>query len=93
MENKLNVGDTVRLLSGGPLMTINEVNIENNTADCIWFNMDENLCSATFKNSVIELDDDFDFEDDEDWNEVFDDEDLDDEDLDLDDDEEEELTK
>lgn len=86
MENKLNIGDTVRLLSGGPLMTINEVNIENNTSECIWFNIDENLCTATFKNVVIELDDDFlDFDDEEEWEEEFDEEDLD-----LDDDDEEE---
>jgi uncharacterized protein YodC (DUF2158 family) len=75
MINEFEVGDTVRLLSGGPLMTVNEYNQEKELVECIWFNIDENFCTATFKGAVIMNDDDFDFNDfefdddgeDEDW--------------------------
>ena len=37
-------GDTVVLLSGGPLMTISEV--RGDRAQCIWFVADETLCTG-----------------------------------------------
>ena len=80
MINEFSVGDTVRLISGGPLMTVNEYNEEKDLVDCIWFNIDENVCTATFKGDVLMLDDDdfdlddFDFEDEDEWEEEVDDE-------------------
>jgi|DEB19_MinimDraft_2_1074335.scaffolds.fasta_scaffold193577_1 uncharacterized protein YodC (DUF2158 family) len=83
MINEFSVGDTVRLISGGPLMTVNEYNDEKDLVDCIWFNMDEILCTGTFKGAVVMIDvddfdfDDFDFdeeEDDEEWEEELDEE-------------------
>ena len=83
MINEFCVGDTVRLISGGPLMTVNEYNDEKDLVDCIWFNMDEILCAGTFKGAVVMIDvddfdfDDFDFdeeEDDEEWEEELDEE-------------------
>jgi uncharacterized protein YodC (DUF2158 family) len=76
MTKEFEIGDTVRLISGGPLMTVNEYNDEKDLVDCIWFNMDEILCTGTFKGEVVMIDvDDFDFEDYE-----FDEEDEDDDD-------------
>ncbi|MFZ4799043.1 MAG: DUF2158 domain-containing protein [Bacteroidia bacterium] len=72
MENEFEIGETVRLISGGPLMTVNEYNEEKDLVDCIWFNIDENICTATFKGAVLILDDDdfdmddFDFDEDDD---------------------------
>ena len=40
------IGDTVQLHSGGPLMTIKEVHVE--FLICRWFNKDDNLQSAEF---------------------------------------------
>ena len=80
MINEFSVGDTVRLISGGPLMTVNEYNDEKDLVDCIWFNIDENICAGTFKGAVIMIDvddfdfDDFDFDDDDEWEEEFDEE-------------------
>jgi len=82
MTNEFEIGDTVRLISGGPLMTVNEYNDEKDLVDCIWFNLDEILCSGPFKGAVVMIDvddfdfDDFDFgdEDDEEWEEELDEE-------------------
>lgn len=80
MINEFSVGDTVRLISGGPLLTVNEYNEEKDLVDCIWFNIDENVCTATFKGAVLMLDDDdfdmdnFDFEDEDEWEEEVDEE-------------------
>jgi len=80
MTKEFEIGDTVRLISGGPLMTVNEYNEEKDLVDCIWFNIDENVCTSTFKGAVVMPDDD-DFD--------IDDFDFDDEDEDDDDDDEE----
>ena len=48
------IGDTVRLKSGGPLMTIEEVDDEVFT--CRWFNKDNDLKSAQFYKNEIEFD-------------------------------------
>ena len=82
MTKEFEIGDTVRLISGGPLMTVNEYNDEKDLVDCIWFNMDEILCTGTFKGEVVMIDvDDFDFDDfefdeeedeDEEWEEELD---------------------
>jgi len=47
-----NVGSTVRLQSGGPLMTIKE--IDNNILICRWFDNNQ-LCSEMFNTSEIYL--------------------------------------
>ncbi|MES2655621.1 MAG: DUF2158 domain-containing protein [Bacteroidota bacterium] len=60
MEKEFEIGDTVRLLSGGPLMTINESNKGKAFVDCIWFNVEGNKCESTFKMAIIMHDDDFD---------------------------------
>lgn len=50
-ENNFQIGNVVQLLSGGPYMTINE--IDNDRVCCIWFPTKENLSSAFFhKNSL-----------------------------------------
>ena len=51
MENKIEFskGDTVRVNSGGPLMTVSNV-LSNNQLECIWFNDDDDA-------EWIELDD------------------------------------
>ena len=47
----MNVGDTVVLKSGfGPRMTISRtaLDLDRPTVDCMWFDVDQTLCSATF---------------------------------------------
>ena len=51
---ELKVGDTVRLKSGGPLMTIES--IEDNRAFCNWFSNDE-LKNGTFNVETLEKED------------------------------------
>jgi len=48
------VGDTARLKSGGPLMTIEEVDDE--VVTCRWFNKENDLKSAQFYKNEIEFD-------------------------------------
>lgn len=50
----MKVGDTVRLRSGGPLMTVKEV--YEKTVDVIWFPTDEESKEETFSMLCIELD-------------------------------------
>lgn len=45
-------GDTVTLISGGPLMCVSE--IRGARAVCIWFAADERLCSAEIPLACIE---------------------------------------
>ena len=51
---ELKVGDTVRLKSGGPLMTIES--IEDKKAFCNWFSNDE-LKNGTFNIETLEKED------------------------------------
>jgi uncharacterized protein YodC (DUF2158 family) len=83
MENKIEFtkGETVRLNSGGPLMTVSNV-LSNNQLECIWFNDDDEVCIHSFDAELVYPDED------EEWIEVSD-EDLEDWDEEL----EEEATK
>ena len=54
IETEYNIGNTVRLQSGSPLMTIKEIN--NNILTCRWFD-NSKLFSETFNESEIYLDD------------------------------------
>lgn len=40
MEVKVEVGDVVRLKSGGPMMTVRGV--KDSVIDCVWFDTDNN---------------------------------------------------
>ncbi len=51
-QNTYQIGDTVVLLSGGPLMTVSETRGDRVT--CIWFAADETLCSAEIPFVCIE---------------------------------------
>jgi len=55
IETEYNIGNTVRLQSGSPLMTIKEIN--NNILTCRWFD-NSKLFSETFNESEIYLDND-----------------------------------
>lgn len=46
-------GDIVRLKSGGPWMTINELYNNDKYARCIWFDKDQKLQEETFSVIVI----------------------------------------
>jgi uncharacterized protein YodC (DUF2158 family) len=69
MENKneFSKGETVRLNSGGPLMTISNV-LSNNQLECIWFNNEDEVCVHSFDMELVFPDDDAE------WIEVGDDE-------------------
>lgn len=49
----MKVGDTVKLNSGGPSMTV--LTIDDNKAECLWFTSDYQLQTATFPLDVIDL--------------------------------------
>lgn len=72
MENKIEFtkGETVRLNSGGPLMTVSNV-LSNNQLECIWFNDDDEVCIHSFDAELVFPDEE------EEWIEVSD-EDLED---------------
>lgn len=72
MENKIEFtkGETVRLNSGGPLMTVSNV-LSNNQLECMWFNDDDDVCIHSFDAELVFPDED------EEWIEVSD-EDLED---------------
>lgn len=54
---KFKKGDTVRLKSGGPLMTVESYNIENETEVlCVWFKDNERL-DGYFDEDTLEKDD------------------------------------
>lgn len=50
MENKIEfeVGDTVRLNSGGPLLTVSKI-LENEQVTCVWFNDLDDVCTHDFE--------------------------------------------
>ena len=56
IEEEHEIGDTVRLKSGGPLMTIEEVDDE--VIICRWFNIENNLQNAQFYKVEIDFDTD-----------------------------------
>lgn len=41
-------GDVVRLLSGGPKMTVERIHSSGDTATCIWFDVNHKLCRDSF---------------------------------------------
>jgi uncharacterized protein YodC (DUF2158 family) len=92
MENKIEfeVGETVRLKSGGPLLTVSKL-LENEQVECVWFNDLDDVCTHVFDVALLFPDDD------EDWFEVEDyeegDEDEEDEDFEDEDEEDEEEEK
>jgi uncharacterized protein YodC (DUF2158 family) len=47
-----NVGDVVRLKSGGPIMTIGEIN--DDTAHCTWFVKEGTPIDGEFKIAILE---------------------------------------
>jgi len=65
MENNIEFtkGETVRLNSGGPLMTVSNV-LSNNQIECVWFNDEDEVCIHSFDTEIIFPDND------EDWIEV-----------------------
>jgi uncharacterized protein YodC (DUF2158 family) len=69
MENKIEFtkGETVRLNSGGPLMTISNM-LSNNLLECIWFDSDDDVCIHSFDAELVFPDND------EEWIEESDDE-------------------
>lgn len=75
MENKIEFtkGETVRLNSGGPLMTISN-HLSNNQFECIWFTEEGEVNIHTFDAELIFPDDEEEWievgeEDLEDWEE------------------------
>ncbi|WP_188048742.1 YodC family protein [Flavobacterium sp. GP15] len=63
MEKIFKIGDTVRLKSGGPLMTINnnidEIQYEGpaifyGEVECKWFDNKNTICKEIFKQDALE---------------------------------------
>ena len=52
MINELSLGDTVRLKSGGPLMTV--IFLEGNLVNCTWF-LESILTEAWFPSESLEM--------------------------------------
>jgi len=82
MENKIEfeVGETVRLKSGGPLLTVSKL-LENEQVACVWFNSLDDVCVHEFDAALLFPDDDEDWFEVEDYEEGDEDEDFEDEDL------------
>jgi uncharacterized protein YodC (DUF2158 family) len=59
MEQELRVGDKVQLKSGGPMMTVNEVNPEylgepqTNKVNCVWFNEAKEAMHRQFPKATL----------------------------------------
>lgn len=53
-KNEYDIGNMVRLNSGGPLMTIEE--IDDEVITCRWFDTDNNLHSSQFYKNEVKLD-------------------------------------
>lgn len=47
------VGDLVKLKSGGPVMTVSWINNEN--TGCNWFNQNDELRTANFRHNELRL--------------------------------------
>lgn len=88
MENKIKfeVGETVRLNSGGPLLTVSKL-LENEQVECVWFNDLDDVCTHIFDAALLFPDDDEEWFEVEDYEEGDDDEEFEDEDLEEEDDE------
>jgi len=53
---EFNSGDVVKLKSGGPLMTVMEIDKKKQKVLCCWFNKDEKFDSTEFdKNMLIKI--------------------------------------
>jgi len=48
MNQSFKEGETVRLKSGGPLMTISTIDKESNLANCEWFDSKKEFRAADF---------------------------------------------
>lgn len=57
MSEKLVPGETVKLKSGGPLMTISHVDRENDLFHCEWFDSKGELKSGEFFSTSLKIDD------------------------------------
>jgi uncharacterized protein YodC (DUF2158 family) len=51
---QLKIGDIVRLKSGGPIMTLNNIFGDGGTVECLWFVTAE-LKSGRFSHDALEL--------------------------------------
>jgi uncharacterized protein YodC (DUF2158 family) len=58
MSQKLIAGETVRLKSGGPLMTIAWIDEESSAARCEWFDSKKEFRSSDFLLTSLIQDDD-----------------------------------
>jgi len=56
-ELPIKVGDTVRLKSGGPLMTVNSIEPEHFEAQCKWFDSSNKCLMGMFRLEALEIDD------------------------------------
>ncbi len=65
MEDLFEIGDTVRLISGGPLMTVNNYKETLNEVECVWFNALDDKAESTFKADVLMHDVDTEFDEDD----------------------------
>jgi len=54
-DTEFEIGDTVRLQSGGPLMTVKEINSQILT--CRWFDKNNNLQSSEFNTDEVYFED------------------------------------
>jgi uncharacterized protein YodC (DUF2158 family) len=55
-ERKFNIGDTVRLKSGGPLMTVTELTndlSQRPSVKTLWFDKGEKECNGSYLEAVL----------------------------------------
>lgn len=55
MSPEMEIGVTVQLKSGGPLMTVEYVNKTSNEVKCVWFNNNDTLHNGTFNVKCLSL--------------------------------------
>ncbi len=51
---KFNIGDVVRLKSGGPVMTVSKADIGDSMVDCIWFDTTGKKFTSSFDEATLE---------------------------------------